>query len=264
MRVQNLRAAENAKVWKSWQKFWQLPLGQELLLAEQQLLQPLLDEVRGYHLLLLGSTPAKSLLGATAIHHQLEWRPCLEVAEQSSCLLADPTALPLPDDSIDLVILHHSLELLAQPHALLKEAVRVTLAKGELVILGFNPWSLLGLTRLLPAWLVSQDIQVLRQASLISLPKLQDWLTFLDLDFAKEQGCFHRPAWRSPRLLARFRNCDQRLDARQLPWAGVYMLRIKKRIGSPMRPLPWKKNTSWLPIQPVSSATRHWIKGKNS
>lgn len=260
MHVQKQLSELNLQIWQGWQHFWDSPLGQEVLSTEQRLLKPLLEEQRGYHLLCLGSCPLQALLKDSAIRHHLEWRPVAALAEHSSCLIADPAALPLPDDSMDLVILHHSLELYSRPHALLKEAARVTLPKGEMVVLSFNPHSLWGLARLLPTFMQAEPIRSLVDARFLSQGKMHDWLEFLDLQLEQQQQVFHRPPCNRIKFQQRLRNLDQRLDQKSWPFAGVYMLRIKKRIGSPLRPVSRLKKTGWLPVQPVSSSTRNSLK----
>lgn len=49
--------------------------------------------------------------------------------------------LPVASDSIDLVLLPHLLEFQANRYQILREIERVLKPEGELIILGFNPWS---------------------------------------------------------------------------------------------------------------------------
>src|SRR5690606_4575216 len=55
-----------------------------------------------------------------------------------------PAALPLASQSVDLLVLPHTLEYADDPHAVLREAERVLIHEGRLIIAGFNPWSLWG------------------------------------------------------------------------------------------------------------------------
>ncbi len=246
----------NTLLWQTWQTFWASNLGQEVLCAEAKLLSPIIETQCGYHLLSVGSCSAKPLLTNCTIKHQMEWRPSFATADHASCLIADPAHLPLPNDSMDLVLLHHTLELLARPHALLKEAARVTLPKGELLILGFNPYSLWGLAKMLPKGLQAKPLQVLKSAQFISQNKLLDWFEFLDLKQEERQRLFHRPPCNRIKLLQRFEKLDQRIDQKNWPLAGIYLLRIKKRVGSPLRPTEKAKSPSWLAAQPVVSPAR--------
>ena len=246
----------NTRLWQAWQTFWASNLGQEVLKAEAEILSPIMESLRGYQVLSVGSCPSKPLLESCTIKHQMEWRPSFATADHASCLIADPTQLPLPSDSMDVVLLHHALELLAQPHALLKEAARVTLPKGELLILGFNPYSLWGLAKHLPKGLQAQPLQVLKSAHFISQNKLLNWFEGLDLKQEDHQDFFYRPPCSRIKVLQRLANIDEKLAQKNWPLAGIYLLRIKKRVGSPLRPELKKKSPSWLAAQPVVSPTR--------
>jgi len=63
---------------------------------------------------------------------------------ESATALVEEDSLPLPDSSIDLVILVHSLEMSQRPHALMFELRRVLTGGGRLVIVAPNrqgPWA---------------------------------------------------------------------------------------------------------------------------
>ena len=260
MYLQNPDKQTNTKTWQAWQTFWTSNLGKEVIRIEAKLLAPLMESLRGYQVLCIGSSTSKQLLASCTIKHQIEWRPSYETAEHASCLIADPSRLPLPKDSMDVVLLHHSLELFDRPHALLKEAARVTHPKGEMLILGFNPASLWGLIHWLPKGLQAEPVQVLKSAQFISQNKLLDWFEFLDLKQEERQFCFHRPPSNHQKTLDRLAKIDEYLDKKNWPFAGVYLLRIKKRVGSPLRPTIKQTSSSWLAAQPVSSPTRSSLK----
>ncbi|WP_160169813.1 class I SAM-dependent methyltransferase [Marinospirillum insulare] len=258
--TQALKNQANSLTWQAWQKFWASHLGKEVLRVEAELLAPIMESLCGYHVLSLGSCSSKHLLASCTIKHKIEWRPSFALAEHPSCLIADPSKLPLPNDSMDVVLLHHSLEIFDRPHALLKEAARVTLPKGEMLILGFNPYSLWGLAKMLPKSLQAEPLVALKSAAFISQNKLQDWFEFLDLKQEAAQQLFHRPVCNSKKLLVRLADLDQRLDKKNWPLAGIYLLRVKKRVGSPLRPQNVQKSTHWLTNQPVASPTRTSLK----
>ena len=52
--------------------------------------------------------------------------------------------LPFLDKSADVCVLAHNLGYSSDPHRLLREADRVLIEDGWLIISGFNPLSLLG------------------------------------------------------------------------------------------------------------------------
>lgn len=59
-------------------------------------------------------------------------------------LYAEPLALPFAPQSLDLLVLPHALEASPDPHAVLREAERVLVPEGRVVIIGFNPLSAWG------------------------------------------------------------------------------------------------------------------------
>src|SRR5687768_18474826 len=62
--------------------------------------------------------------------------------EPGAALAADPLQLPLASQSVDLVALPHVLESHGHPHDVLREAERVLMPEGHVVISGFNTTSL--------------------------------------------------------------------------------------------------------------------------
>ncbi len=46
--------------------------------------------------------------------------------------------LPFEAQSVDLLVMPHTLEFTSDPHRLLSEAERVLMPEGQLIILGFN------------------------------------------------------------------------------------------------------------------------------
>ena len=91
---------------------------------------------------------------------------------------ADPLHLPFADKSVDVCLLAHTLPWCTDPHRLLREADRVLIDDGWLVISGFNPISLMGLRKLVP---------VLRKTSpynsrMFTLMRQLDWLSLLNFE----------------------------------------------------------------------------------
>ena len=55
------------------------------------------------------------------------------------------TRLPLRRESVGLLLLVHALDVSPEPERLLEEAAQVLTPEGELLVLGFNSWSLWGI-----------------------------------------------------------------------------------------------------------------------
>lgn len=60
-------------------------------------------------------------------------------------IYCDELAWPVLEQGASVVILHHALEFSRSPQELLKEAAHSLRAGGHLIIVGINPWSLLGM-----------------------------------------------------------------------------------------------------------------------
>jgi ubiquinone/menaquinone biosynthesis C-methylase UbiE len=103
-------------------------------------------------------------------------------------------------DSVDAVLLPHTLELTTAPHAVLREVHRVLRPNGKLIVLGFNPFSLWGLRHRFSPRGFPPEIR--RQ---ISRHRLSDWLQLLNLRVDGISGCYaSASAGRAGKLLRRW------------------------------------------------------------
>lgn len=150
-------------------------------------------------------------------------------ADVPIALRCDFDALPFPNNSLDLVVLPHALELARDPHRTLREVERVLMPDGRVVIVGFNPASLWGLWQRFGRWGMD-SAWVLPQGEFIGYRRLRDWLQLLGMEL--ESACFgcYRPAWRSQRWLDRV----SWLEATGERWwpvlGGVYFVVAVKRV----------------------------------
>lgn len=146
-------------------------------------------------------------------------------AEHLQC---DFTALPFPQQSLDLVVLPHTLEWVDDPHACLREVDRVLVPGGQVVISGFNTWSLWGLRQLLgrvgAGWYLPQHGEFLAPR------RVRDWLRLLSFEVTQGRfGCY-RPALCSPVWLHRWRFMDKAGDRWWPVFGAVYFLAAVKRV----------------------------------
>ena len=158
--------------------------------------------------------------------------PCDTASDQiaqPACLVGSMPELPFQTESLDLLVLTHALEVCDDPHHLLREAQRVLIPEGKLVILGFNPLSLWRLRKR------TRSVNRFPPAShrWISLPRMKDWLKLLNFDLgaggASAFGAFV-PPFESEKWLQRANWMDP-AGRRWWPLAGgVYFLMAVKRV----------------------------------
>ena len=130
------------------QDWLQTALGEALLQQESRVVEEVLDGIFGEHCLQLGAWgDSRTFLRFTRTQR------CCLIAEDATgepCAIAELHRLPVESDSIDAVLLPHTLDYSDRPHAILREVDRVLRKNGHLVILGFKPAGLWGLRRLIP------------------------------------------------------------------------------------------------------------------
>ena len=105
--------------------------------------------------------------------------------------------LPFASQSIDLLVLPHVLEFAQEPHRVLREADRVLVPEGQIVITGFNPASLWGTRH----WMGRLGLRPFLPPSsqMITLPRLKDWLKLLSFEVHRGRfGCYVPPCAMNP------------------------------------------------------------------
>lgn len=234
--------------------------GRYLLDWEQSRYDEAVVDAFGYHGLQLGMPLLDGLRANRMPHrwHALAHQELMGPGGVLPQLLADPVALPFPESSIDLLLLPHTLEASHDPHAALREAARVLVPEGRLVISGLNPVSLWAGRQARARFyrrLGYGNLYLPDGGEMIGHWRLRDWLRLLDFEIeSMEFGCY-RPAVRSARWLERFRWMDP-LGARAWPIFGAaYFVVAVKRVHS-MRLLEpgWRTDTKRARVQvPVAN-----------
>jgi SAM-dependent methyltransferase len=136
--------------------------------------------------------------------------------------------LPFASQSIDLLVLPHVLEFAQEPHRVLREADRVLVPEGQIVITGFNPASLWGARH----WSGRVGVRPFLPASsqMIALPRLKDWLKLLSFDVNRGRfGCYVPPV-RSESWIARWSFLEKAGDRWWPVLGSVYALTAIKRV----------------------------------
>ena len=206
-------------------------VGQRCLDSEQSIVSDVLDRVFGEQLLQIGGWGRRDTFlryartQRCALIDDCGWRTGPDVV--SAC-----GQLAVASDSIDAVLLPHTLERSASAHALLREAARVLRGDGQLVILGFSPRGLWGLRQLLDPRGYPPGSQ-----RLIGEGKLRDWLELLSFEVGPARAYLHAlPFERFTRAAS---IPPEPWASRWLPFAAAgYLLVAQKRVVrlTPVRP----------------------------
>ncbi|SHF73523.1 Methyltransferase domain-containing protein [Modicisalibacter ilicicola DSM 19980] len=200
--------------------YWASPAGKAHWQAERACIGPVCERLFGVRSLHLGMAPR--LTDMCPIRHSLAWSPTRELAEDEACLVCNPGTLPLPDDSLSLVVVHHLLEVAPEPHRVLQEATRVVADNGCLVIFGWFPLGVEGLRRV-----CSRSRSSLPWRGKWRTPgRLRDWLEFVDFEIERVDYCGFRLPGRPPGN-ARLESLGRRYN---LPLGDTYMIRARRRM----------------------------------
>lgn len=214
------------------------PQGRYVLDWECARIDAAVADVFGYNALQLG-LPQIDLLAQNRIpFRQRAGLPTEDGLVDVNC---DLRQLPIAANSIDLVVLPHVLEFYVEPHQILREVERVLIPEGQVVITGFNPFSLWGVRRYLPP----RATEFPWQGQYLSLPRIKDWLQLLG--FEVERGSFgcYAPPCKTAHWLQRWQFMEG-AGSHGWPFAGgVYLLRAIKRVHSMRLILPaWRNGKS--------------------
>jgi SAM-dependent methyltransferase len=211
---------------------WQAsPLGRALIAAEARLLAGTFDDVFGQELLQLGSWGAgRELLAQSRIRRQ---SVVADAAQEDGDLVASLAHLPIGAASVDAVLLPHTLEYAPDPYVLLREADRVLVAEGQLIILGFRPASFWGLRSA-----ASRDGYPPGLLRRLSLGRVRDWLGLLSYEIVTSQPyLYHLP--RTPGGTLEDVVPSMLHRGWFYPWpAAAYLVKARKRVYTltPIRP----------------------------
>lgn len=232
--------------------WYEHPLGQLLAADEQAELDRILPDLFGYHLLQVGFV-AHGLFSASRILHRTVMTEA-SVSEQPQVgLVGDPAALPVASCSLDALILHHALEFAADPRRVLREAERVLVGEGHIVILGFNPRSLWGMCR----WWRRRGMPWCGR--FLSTARVKDWLNVLGFEIVSCRPVFFRPPYERPGVLRRLQFME-RLGRRWWPFLGAaYVLVARKKVMSltPIKPR-WRPRRSRVRLaDPAARSCEH-------
>lgn len=207
----------------------QSPSGRYLAEWEQAQLDAAVSDVFGFYALQVGLPEIDGLranrIAFKAGVHERNAPGKFAGGRRQAQVVASFDELPFDSQSVDLLVLPHTLDCAPDPHAVLREAARVLMPEGRLVVTGFNPWSLWAMRRsvgrrggFLP---VSVDP--------LSVARLKDWLKLLSFEADRASFGAYVPPCESEAWLRRFAFMEG-AGARWWPFCGAaYVVSAVKR-----------------------------------
>jgi len=193
--------------------------GEALRAAEALLLREALEDCFGWEMLQIGLWGGeRELIAGGRTRRQTV---ISGTHSRGADVIARLTQLPVASDSVDAVLLPHTLEFETDPYAVLREVDRVLTGEGKLLVLGFHPWSLWGLRA--KATRGGWPPQLRR---LLSERRLRDWLVLLGYEVTETRRYLYDAPWGEPALASRSLH---RSWYNPLP-AGAFLMKARKRV----------------------------------
>lgn len=171
-------------------------------------------EVFGFYALQLGQ-PALDLLRRSPVENRVR------VSPDGGEIRARWDELPFETETVDFVVAAHALDAAPDPRDVLREIVRVLRPEGRLVIVGFNPFSLMSIR--------ARARGVPWAGQWLSLRRVKDWLALLEMTVIGGSFAVFRPPIRGFKKLAWM----EKAGARWWPMAGgvYFVTAVKRRPG---------------------------------
>nr|CAA6809289.1 MAG: Unknown protein [uncultured Thiotrichaceae bacterium] len=222
------------------QQWYKSVTGQNTAIAVQSAVADMSNDIFGYYAVQLGE-----LAGEYALLHDSRIRSCFSIAqdEQGSSevdLVADPAALSLAFDNLDLVVGSHVLDCAASPHGVLREIERVLVPEGHCILIAFNPFSIRGLSLALRNLIRRRDTH-----SLYTAFRVLDWFEVLGFEVLEVRTVGHRYSVDHWPILSRLGWLRWVINKYSQAFGHVRLIHVQKKVS---KLTPWKPKIRARPI----------------
>lgn len=230
-----------------------LPGGKHLRRQIESVIRLKLPTVFGFHQISVGPFSHHLNIGCSRTRNHFR------IDEKRGDLHALGEALPLQNDSIDVVTLPLTLDFCDHPHELLREVNRVLIGDGNLIIVGLNPWSFWGMRRMF--W---RRNKLPWNGRFLSTPRIKDWLHLLGFEIQVQVFSEFRLPVDSPGWLRRFEFIERWGKRQQPPTGAIYIIVAQKRVW-PLTPTRLqKRRLLQVPILNVGRLPRGEINSRDN
>ena len=204
--------------------WWTTSLGKEVIRAERFRCHKLLPQQ--YYRVAMQISQFPQFHYLDAITSEIKCQVSTWDSGDLKCdVVAEGEWLPFAAKSIDLLVLPHVLEFSYAPHDVFREISECIVPEGVVVIIGFNPKSILGFMKYCNRY----RSMTLHQAKFLSSLRVRDWLSLLGFESIACEMVFFQP----PSMSNRHRKSRQFLEnAGSRLWSGfgsVYVLVARKK-----------------------------------
>ncbi|MGI4812408.1 MAG: class I SAM-dependent methyltransferase [Janthinobacterium lividum] len=246
----------------NWSSWTDSPAGRYILQWEQAQLDLMASDIFGYNAVQLGlpqldglrenRMPSRAIaLDAGSPASQPFELP--SAVSGRTTLWCDFLELPFETQSIDLLVLPHTLEFARDPHTLLREAARVLVPEGRLIIIGFNSLSLWGMRHSIGR--MSRRPFAPAPNHLIAFLRMKDWIKLIGFELNRGRfGCY-RPPLATDKWLNRWAFLEPAGDRWWPIFGAIYIVTAIKRVHG-MRlvgPIRAKKLASSPALAPIAT-----------
>jgi len=220
------------------------PAGNYVRAWEEARLEELTVDIFGFNATQIGLPQVQTLRGSRMPHTWLTDTQLpakgYDSASKPLVVIQEFEELPFETASVDLVILPHVLEFAAEPHQVLREVERVLIPEGQVIICGFNPFSLWGARQVLGRMIDAHFLP--EEGEFIALPRIKDWLKLLNMEV--DNGIFgcYAPPFESEKWLNRSAFMETAGTNGWPVFGAVYIVQAIKRVkGMRLIGPAWKK-----------------------
>lgn len=241
--------------------------GSEFYNQEIQILKSHIEKFFGFHILQIGASELeyfKDLSDNLKINHRLVLKQYTKLPDDSkmprgtvitnkpsepqgsvSVLYGNDNSLPLETASIDAVLIAHNLEFSTDPYGNLREVDRILMPEGHLIILGFNPWSLWGVRKVLTGYNVN-CFPWDGSSKWFSSYRICDWLTLLNYQVKHKIHFFYRPCVNNKKILGYTKAFEQIGKIFPFGSAGFCIIAEKKQESFTLVRTNWQHDLNFV------------------
>ena len=248
--MQELEPFSPVQVIQSLRDWYASPAGEHLYEELQDSLSQVLPGLFGYYAVQVGALSEEAdLLQSSRIGQKIY----MTLEPRQGTVAASALALPFQHDSLDLIVLLHTLDFSPDPHQVIREAHRVLISEGHLVVIAFNPVSMMGLAKL--ALLRSRRVPW--SGHFYTARRLRDWFSLLDLAVIETRHIGLRPPVRNLRIQQRlgFLSHAKRYGLARLGNVQVFVAKKRVLTLTP-RPQPWRATNPVMPVNVAEPSAR--------